>query len=58
MVAFRLQLTNEFIAVTLARTDSAERDDLRVVCFGDVSNGNGLFMDIQSDVKRARLVHG
>jgi hypothetical protein len=46
------------IDVTLARPDVAEGDDFAVVCFGDVRNGNRLFMDIQTDVKRARLVHG
>ena len=38
-------------------TDVAEGDDVGVVFLGDVCHGNRLFMDIQSDVKRARLVH-
>jgi hypothetical protein len=58
MFTFRLHLPDELIDVTLARSDIAERDDLGVVFLGDVRNGNRLFMDIQSDVKRARLVHG
>ena len=56
--AFRLHLPDKLIDVTLARSTIAERDDLGVVFLSDVSNGNRLFMDIQSDVKRARLVQG
>jgi hypothetical protein len=44
--------------ITLSCTDVAEGDDFGVVFLGDVRNGNRLFMDIQSDGKRARLVHG
>jgi hypothetical protein len=51
-------MTDEFIDVTLAGTNILDRDDLRVVFFGDLDNGSGLFVDIQSDVKRARLMHG
>jgi hypothetical protein len=58
MLAFGLHLPDELIDVTLARSDIAERDDLGVVFLGDVRNGNRLLMDIQSDVKRARLMHG
>jgi hypothetical protein len=58
MFAFGLHLTNELIDVTLSCTDIAEGDDFGVVFLGDVRHGNRLFMDIQSDVKRARLVHG
>jgi hypothetical protein len=58
LFAFRLHLTNELIDVTLSRTDGAEGDDRSVVCLGYVRNGNRLFMDSQSDGKRARLVHG
>jgi len=58
MFAFGLHLTNELMDVTLSCTDIAERDDIGVVFLGDVRNGNRLFMDIQSDGKRARLVHG
>jgi hypothetical protein len=58
MCAFGLHLTNELIEVTLSCTDIAEGDAFGVVFLGDVRNGNRLFMDIQSDGKRARLVHG
>jgi hypothetical protein len=58
MFTFRLHLPDALIDVTLSRPDVAERDDLGVVFFGHVRNGNRLLMDIQTDVKRARLVHG
>ena len=58
VLPFGLELTAEFIDVTLARTTMPDRDDLSVVCLGDIGNGNGLFVDISSDVKRARLVQG
>ena len=35
-----------------------EVDDLGVVVLGDIGDGDGVFVDIQSDVKRARLAHG
>ena len=53
--ALRLHLTNKFIDVTLTRTNSAEGNNLGVVFLGNVRHGYRLFMDIQSDVKRARL---
>jgi hypothetical protein len=55
---FGLELTDEFIDVTLTGPNISERDDLSVVCFGNIGNGNGLLVDIPSDVKRARLMHG
>jgi hypothetical protein len=36
---FGLQLTREFIAITLAGTNVAKGDNLSVVCFGDIGNG-------------------
>ena len=56
--AFGLQPTDECIDVTLSRTDVSEGDDLGVRFVGDVSDGNGLFMNISPDVEGARLVHG
>jgi hypothetical protein len=58
MFAFGLQLPDELLDVTRSCTDVAEGDDIGVVFLGDVRHGHRLFMDIQSDVKRARLVHG
>jgi hypothetical protein len=58
MRTFGLQLTDEFIDITLAGTNVAQGDNLGVVCFGDIGNGERLFVDIQTDVECARLVHG
>jgi hypothetical protein len=58
MLACGLPLPDEWIDVTLSCTDGAEGDDVGLVFLGDVRPGNRLFLDIQADVKRARLVHG
>jgi hypothetical protein len=58
MFAFGLHLPDELIDVTLSCPDGAEGDDCGVVFLGDVGNGKRLFLDIQAEVKRARLVHG
>jgi hypothetical protein len=46
------------IHVGLPGADGAEVDDRSVVCLGDIGSGDGLLMDIQSDLERARLWHG
>jgi hypothetical protein len=46
------------IDVTRTRSDVAKQDDLGAVFRGDVRHGNRRFMDISSDGKRGRLVHG
>jgi hypothetical protein len=48
----------ELIDITLSGADGAKRDNFSVVFLGDRSDSNGLFVHIQSDAKRARLVHG
>jgi len=53
-----LQVADELVNVTVAGTNGAEIDDLGVVVFGHISDGNGRFMHIHSDVQRARLGHG
>jgi hypothetical protein len=58
MLTFGLQLTNEFINVPLAGPNVAEGDDLSVVFFGDLGDRNRVFMDLQTDVECARLLHG
>ena len=58
LFAFGLHLPDELLAVTRACPDGVEGDAFGVVCLGDVRHGNRLFPDIQSEVKRARLVHG
>jgi len=50
--------SDELVHVTLAGTEGAEGADLGVVVFGDVGHGTRVCVDIHSDVKRARLVHG
>jgi len=56
--AFGLQPTEEFIDIALSRPAVPKGDDLGVVVLGDTGNGNELFVDIQTDVECARLVHG
>jgi hypothetical protein len=58
MFAFGLHCPDQLVDIALARADGAEVDDLGVVFFGYVGDSDGLFMDIHSDVERARLVHG
>jgi hypothetical protein len=44
--AFGLQPADQFIDIALARPDVPKGDDLGVRFLGDVSDGNGLFMNI------------
>jgi hypothetical protein len=52
------QPTDAVIEVTRSRPDSAEGDDLGAVVLNDRGDGKRVFMDIQTDVECARLVHG
>jgi len=54
----RLQLPYKFIEVALARADGAKLDDGGVVVFRGIGHCDGFFMDIHSDVERARLWQG
>jgi hypothetical protein len=58
LLAFGRHLPDAWIEVTLSCPDVTEGDDVGVVFVGDVGNGARLFMDIQSDGKRARRGHG
>jgi len=58
MFALGLPLADEWIAGTLSCTDGAAGDDFGVVCLGDVRHGQRLFLDLQAEGKRARLVPG
>jgi hypothetical protein len=58
MLAFRLKLADERVEVTLVGTDGAKIDDLGMVFFSHVGDRDRLFMDIQSNIERARLWHG
>jgi hypothetical protein len=51
-------VADEGIEVTVAGADGPEGGDLGVVVFGDVSDGNRVFVDLHADVQRARLGHG
>jgi hypothetical protein len=48
----------EWINVGLPGADGAEGDDLSAVVFDDRGNRVRVFVDIHTDVQRARLVHG
>jgi hypothetical protein len=54
--AFGVQPPDALIDVTLSRPEIAEGDDLGVTFVGDIGDRNRVFMDIHSDVTRARLV--
>jgi len=43
------------VDVTLPSAKSSEGDDLGVVIFGNIGDCDGFFMDIHSNVERARL---
>jgi hypothetical protein len=52
------QLADEGVNVALACADGPAGDDLGTVRLSDRGHGNGLFMDSEADVQRARLRHG
>ena len=54
----RVQLSNQWVEVALAGADSPQGDDLRAMVLGHVGDRDGLLMDIQADIKHARLGHG
>jgi hypothetical protein len=58
VLGFGVQLAHERVNVGLPGADGPKVDDLGVVCFGNIGHRDGLFVDVQSDVKRARLAHG
>jgi hypothetical protein len=51
-------LPTEVITIGLPRAKGAEVDHLSGVILGDIGHRNRFFMDIHSDVQRARLAHG
>jgi hypothetical protein len=53
-----LHCADELIDIGVSCADGAEGDDLSAVLFGDIGHRKGIFVDIQSDVKRAKLAHG
>jgi hypothetical protein len=57
-LALGLERSNKLVDSTLASPDRAAGDDFRAVFLGNLGDSNRRFVDIQSDRKRARLVHG
>jgi hypothetical protein len=53
-----VHLADQLIDVTLARADGAQKDHFGPVNLGHIGNRDGLFVDIQSDLKGGRLGHG
>jgi hypothetical protein len=51
-------MADKLVAVTVAGTEGPAGDDLGVVVFGNVSDGNRVFVDLHADVQCASLVHG
>jgi hypothetical protein len=53
-----LYVSEELVKVTVARANRSEIDHFSAVFFGDIGYCDRVFVDIHTDVKRARLVHG
>jgi hypothetical protein len=58
VLGLRLELAGELIDVGLSCADGPEGDDLGAVSLSDIGDRDGFFVDIQSNVKRAKLAHG
>jgi hypothetical protein len=56
--SLRWQLPNQGVDVTLPGAKGPQGEDRGVMLFGDVGHSDRLFVNIHSDVKRARLGHG
>jgi hypothetical protein len=53
-----VSLSHQFVEITLVGVDSPQADDLHTRGLGHVGDREGLLMDIQADVKHARLGYG
>ena len=53
-----LPLSDELIAVTLARADAAQKDHFGPVILGHVGDRNGLLRDIHADIQGGSVWHG
>ena len=51
----RLQMPKQLINIALPGPDRAEGDNLGAMFLGDIGDRDGLFMDIHSNIERARL---
>ena len=58
MFGLRLELAGALIDVGLSGADGTELDDLGTVLLRDIGYRNRVFMDIQTNIECARLLHG
>jgi hypothetical protein len=58
MCGLGLELAGEVVNVTLACAHGPKVDDLSAVILRDVRHGDGVFVDIQTDIQCARVTHG
>jgi hypothetical protein len=58
LLPLRLQMPKPLLNIALPGPNSAEGEDRRAMVLGHRGDRDGLFVDISSDRKRARLVHG
>jgi hypothetical protein len=57
VLALDLESPNQFVEITLAGADRSQIEYPAAVFMSDMRDSNRIFMDIQSNVKRARLAH-
>jgi hypothetical protein len=58
LFGFRGELSDKRGEVALAGPDGAQEDYLSTPLFRGIRHGDGLFVDIQTDVQGARMTHG
>jgi hypothetical protein len=58
LLGFRGARSDTRVDVALAGADGAQAHHLGAPLFRGIRHGDGLFVDIQTDVKGARLTHG
>jgi hypothetical protein len=58
LLPLRLQLPSQRITSALPGSESTEGDDLCAMVLGDIGDRERLCVDISSDLKRARRLHG
>jgi hypothetical protein len=58
LLSLGLACADQVIDVGWSRPDGAEGGDLSTVVLRDIRDREGVFMGIETDVKRARLAHG
>lgn len=58
LFSFALEFADEFVDVALAGADRSERDDFAAWLRANVGDRDGLLVDIQTDEKCVRVLHG